>query len=96
MTDGKAETSLRCPQCGSDDVRPEKWARRSVIGVFLLTGLPVPLRSRVHHCFDCQGKFKLVNGQAVVIVERTSWFIVAVLIIVVGLGGWLVYQWTWL
>lgn len=45
-------------------------------------------------CFDCGGKFKWMNGQAVPVVERTSVFVVLVFIVVIALGGWLVYSWT--
>lgn len=96
MMEPNAAPELSCPHCGSQDVRAEKWARGSVIGLFLLTGLPIPLTSRVHRCFDCGGKFKWMNGQAVPVVERTSVFVVLVFIVVIALGGWLVYSWTWL
>lgn len=96
MQDDATGPSICCPRCGSTDVRPEKWARRSVIGLFLLSGLPVPLPSRVHHCFECHGKFKLLDGHAVPVEERTSVFVVLVFIIVIALGGWLVCSWTWI
>jgi hypothetical protein len=44
---------VRCPRCGSTDVRHERFARWAVFGAVLLLGFPLPLLRRRRRCGAC-------------------------------------------
>jgi transposase-like protein len=51
------EAAIRCPRCGSDDVRRERWSRRWAAITMALAGFMLPVRSRRWYCFACRGHF---------------------------------------
>ena len=48
---------VSCPHCRSDNVRGEKWSRNTMALLVFLIGLPLPIRSKKYHCFDCTQDF---------------------------------------
>jgi hypothetical protein len=43
----------RCPTCRSEDIRFERWSRRSLVGFWLLLGFPLPILIRRWSCRHC-------------------------------------------
>jgi DNA-directed RNA polymerase subunit RPC12/RpoP len=52
------ETKVRCPKCGSDDVRKEDVSAMAFVFSILLLGIPIPFLKRKYHCFNCQNEWK--------------------------------------
>jgi DNA-directed RNA polymerase subunit RPC12/RpoP len=54
----KAQTTIICPACGSEEVAKEKDFRLGyIIGVFLAL-IPLPLFFKKYHCIDCGNIFR--------------------------------------
>ena len=49
---------VRCPKCGSDDVRKEDVSAMAFVFSILLLGIPIPFLKRKYHCFNCQNEWK--------------------------------------
>ena len=45
---------IKCPSCGSTNVRAEKYSRSIFAWTWMLLGFPVPVPAeKVHKCFNC-------------------------------------------
>lgn len=55
----KEMISIRCPQCGSEEIFKQKISHKVFAISFLLLGFPLPFISRTYHCFECNIDFKL-------------------------------------
>jgi hypothetical protein len=58
------EAALRCPRCGSDDVRRERWSHRWAAITMALAGFMLPVRSRRWFCFACRTHFTVAARAA--------------------------------
>ena len=56
---GEAEESIRCVECGSEDVSFEKFSRRVAIFSWLLMGFPIPYFKGGWGCNSCGHRWKV-------------------------------------
>ncbi|MFI5204531.1 MAG: hypothetical protein ACHQF2_08560 [Flavobacteriales bacterium] len=50
---------ITCPVCKSDNVSKARWSKQAIAISLLLLGLPLPIKNKVCHCFDCGLDFKI-------------------------------------
>lgn len=51
---------LVCPHCSSENVFKPRISRELMALTYLLTSVPIPIKSRKVFCFDCRETFKLI------------------------------------
>jgi tetratricopeptide (TPR) repeat protein len=54
----ESESGLRCPRCGSANVRYEKYNLRLVYTAILLLGIPIPFKKERWSCWRCGATWK--------------------------------------
>lgn len=57
-------TTLKCPECNSDNVSRPQYSRRVFAVSFLLLGFPIPFFKKESHCFECGTNFKVRKTKA--------------------------------
>ena len=53
-----ANSEIRCPQCGSENVYYEKFSRRLVFASWVILSVPLPFFKKKWKCRECEHLFK--------------------------------------
>ena len=56
--EGDANSEIRCPQCGSENVYYEKFSRRLVFASWVILTVPLPFFKKKWKCQECEHLFK--------------------------------------
>lgn len=54
-----AKKEIKCPFCGSSEISKPRLSGLAFAISVLTLGFPIPIYSKVYHCFDCGLDFKL-------------------------------------